>query len=261
MRILGPSVMVVAFLIGCHGVSTSGRDAETKGATPVSPGAQGNDAKKRVGADSDLLGLAKDFATSDKGKRDDAWKSLSTLSRVDLVSTLVRLRDNGTAVDSDRIAVAFLLCNLDSDYEANKSLIVAAVTKEPHHENILADWEAELIGRLISRGDRDLLTVLFKVSEWSDGALSASLSTIFEEQLTSDSAAFLSQLTLVSKNTRRKVYERFDEDTLTLDEIARVRAYLTSIQSEPKSMRSLVARELATKLSQVKSRLRKNDSL
>jgi hypothetical protein len=205
--------------------------------------------------------LVKDFATSDAQRRNAAWTVLSSDPRSGLITRLLQLREEDAKADTDKLAIAFLFCNLNADYEANKARIVSAVLKEP---NPYSDWEAELIGRLIKRGDKNLLPVLFVVSEWSDGGLAEELSSIFEEELKSNPQVFLLQLKTVPKKIREKVYELFDEDTLTLDEISKIKAYLQSVSSEssvglssPKSNEAQVAKELSAKLSQVESRLKK----
>jgi len=254
-------IVVLTFVMGCHGSTTSDGRTETTRVKQVASDDQtraGNSGMKQ-----DLLQLVRDFATSDAQRRKDAWKVLSSYPRPDLIKMLLRLRDDAK-VDTDRLAIAFLLCNLDVDYEPNKESIVSAMLQKPHVGNPYSDWEAELIGRLVRRGDKNLLPALFGVSEWSDGGLSEELSSIFEEELKSNPQVFLLKIKTVPKNIREKVYDLFDEDTLTLDEISKIKVYLQSVSSESsvglpstKSTEVQVAKELSAKLSQVESRLKK----
>jgi len=152
---------------------------------------QSNQSQNKDDANRELITLAKDFSTSDARKQDLAWKTLNSYARSDLVNGLSQLGKAGTKDETDKVAIAFVLCNLDFEYDANKEVIVAALMKEPHSENSRSDWEAGLIGRLIKRGDKNLLPVLFRVAEWSDGALSEELAGVYLDNWRSDPKGFL----------------------------------------------------------------------
>jgi len=68
-----------------------------------------------------------------------------------------------------------VLCNLDYEYPTNVRIIVSAVTKLPHNQNNFADSAAAMLGRLIQRGDKGLLRVLFAAAPYSDAALGEAL--------------------------------------------------------------------------------------
>ena len=72
-----------------------------------------------------------------------------------VINRLSQLRKAGTKDETDKVAIAFVLCNLDFEDDANKEVIVPALMKEPHSENSHSDWEAGLIGRLIRRRNKN----------------------------------------------------------------------------------------------------------
>src|SRR5207253_10459443 len=93
-----------------------------------------------------------------------------------------------------QLSVAFVLCNLNYEYQTNVQIVVYALTKVPHNQNPHADIAGAMLGRLIHRGDKSLLRVLFGAAPWSDAALSEELSDTFSEELRSDPKEFLIKL-------------------------------------------------------------------
>jgi hypothetical protein len=251
--------VIFAFLVACQSTGSTEKRKALESEQALLTNQNGKTQQALEKSDEDLLNLAKEFATSDSRRREQAWNSLSSYERASLTTKLAKLRDNVTGVD--RIAIAFLLCNLDFEYDVNRNLIVAAVKKEPHHENLHADWEAELIARLIKRGDKSLMPVLFEVASWSDGALAEDLSSIFEQQLTRDAASFIAKLSSEPKKTRADVYAHFDDESFSLEDIMGVLDYLnsgqleTELASRDRSRDRVVIKELVKTLSEIKSRL------
>jgi hypothetical protein len=180
-----------------------------------------------------LIALARDFATSDSRRRDLAWKTLNSYPRSELIEKLVQVQEDNATDEPDRLAVAFVLCNLDFDYGANKQLIVATMRKEPHNQNPYSDWAAELIGRLIRRGDKTLLPVLFEVAEWSDGALSEEISGVYLDSWRSDPKGFLTELKAVPMTARRQVYFLLINDVLlTAEDSSKMKVFLRSASND-----------------------------
>jgi len=204
-----------------------------------------------------VLTLARDFATSDAEKSEAAWQSLNSYSRSDLVKKLVQIQAGSATDEPDRLAIAFLLCHLNVDYETNKKLIVAAFEREPHPGNPYADWEAGLLARLLQDGDNKLLTTLFSAASWSDGALSTDLSGIYLASWRSDPKAFLVGLKLVSLTVKRQVYFLlFNDELITAEDTTNMRAYLQSASHDPTV--GLSAKEMLEAMNQIEKRRRQN---
>jgi uncharacterized protein YceH (UPF0502 family) len=140
------------------------------------------------------------------------------------------------------------------DYNAHRLVIVNALTKEPHYENPFNDWELGLVGRLISRGDKTLLSVVFNAAAWSDGAMTEDISDIIEQELISDPGSFVDQLGRLPRDSRKNVYGLIDGQTLQAAGIAKVKNYLGSRQS--KHNNDEIVRELLHRLSEVELKLK-----
>src|SRR5713226_6406489 len=162
--------LIGTFLLGCYKMNSPKRSNQASELPRNGQAANENNANR------ELLTLAKDFATSDAQKRDVAWKTLSSYERSDLIKSLLALRNNDAKNEPDRLAIAFLLCNLDFDYNANKEIIVTTLTGERRYPDTYSDWKTELLGRLIQSGDKNLLPVLFSIVKRSDGGWSEELS-------------------------------------------------------------------------------------
>ena len=171
-----------------------------------------------------------------------AWRKLQTYPRNNLIHALSDMRASLPKDSPMQYSLAFVLCNLDHEYRANVQVIVSALTNVPHNQNYYADIAAGMLSRLIHRGDKDLLRVLFAAVPWSDAALSEGLSDTFAEELRSDSKEFLLKLKDEPKETRSKVYRLIDSGSLTAEDIRKLRGQLVSLSG--RAPLSQVAREL-----------------
>jgi hypothetical protein len=129
-------------------------------------------------ADSDLLEVVKQFC-GDESKAPDAWQKLSSYPPPELSQRLFRIFRSLPENDHRRVLIAFVLCNLNYDYETNREIVRSSLSKPPAYEHFYADWPAALINRLIERGDIDLISQLFASANWADGAASTDLSGYF----------------------------------------------------------------------------------
>lgn len=160
----------------------------------------------------------------------EAWKTLNTTPREELISRLQKIRNAIPKNDHRRVSVAFVLCLLASDYENNKSAIVRDLLKEPHNKNPYKDWEAELVHRLIVRGDSHLLPTLFETTAWADGAMAASLSGYLTYHMRNRPEQFLFELKPQREEIRQDVYKRLMQDELlTKEDLASMKRYLESV--------------------------------
>jgi len=249
-------LFVVGWSLGCQNVNKPDA-ASTPILSGASPETQSNQLQNKDDADRELIALAKDFATSDDRKQDLAWKKLNSYSRSDLVNRLSQLQEPGIKDETDKVAIAFVLCNLDFSYDANKQVIVTALTKEPHSKNSQSDWEAGLIGRLIRRGDKNLLPVLFGVAEWSAGALSEELAGIYLDNWRSDPKGSLLGLKSVPMTARRRVYSLLvNDELLTADDSSKMKTYLRSASHD--SNIGSIAEEMLSAIPQLEKQREQN---
>ncbi len=205
--------------------------------------------QRKSSHDREIISIVRSFATSDASKQGTAWTALRAYHRDEIIGELRRLQNDETISEADRIAIAFALCNMDFDYSVHRQLIVTGLETEPHYKNPLADWEAGLIGRLIDRGDKDLLPVLFRASQWSDGAMAEDLSNIFEQELVKNPESFVVQLTNVPSGVRKSVYRLIEYKRLPTKDVEKLKSYLSSALSD--SGKGHIARELLMKLGQL----------
>jgi hypothetical protein len=204
-----------------------------------------------------LIALGRDFGSSDPQRRELAWQTLNSYSRSDLIEKLVRVQKDNATDEPGMLAIAFVLCSLDFDYETNKKQILAAFEKEPHHENPYSDWEAGLLARLMQRADDTLLPALFSAAPWSDGALATDLGGIYLNKWRSDPQGFLSGLKTVPITARRQVYFLLlNDELLTSDDSSKMKTYLR-FASHDRSV-GLIAQEMLAAIPEIEKQHKQN---
>lgn len=207
-------------------------------------GAANNNTRSAIN-DADLLEQIDDFARDGGELGQAAWRKLEAYPRQELVDHLSTMRDFSSQDEFVKPNIAFVLCNLDHDYQINREIIVSAFNKSLDG----ADRYEALLDHLIRRGDKELLQVLFAVVPRSDGGLSEGLAGTFADQMENSTEAFLTQLATQPKAIRRKASEYVDFATSDQDKI-NINAFLRSI---PKSSPlASLAKEMLSDLSQVK---------
>ena len=192
--------------------------------------------------DHELIKLIDDSVGGDFRALTAASERLASYPKQDLIERILRIRQGFSELDRRQISLAFVLCELDWEYESNKHLIVSDFAKEPHQQNLNADWEAWLINRLIRRGDKGLLPVLFNATKWSDGALSTDLSGMMVEHVKDEASTFVAALATVDEKTRQRVYSFINVRDLNYNDLAKIKKTLSSYSSD--SANNVVAREL-----------------
>jgi hypothetical protein len=146
--------ILVMLLAGCHG------SGEEKARTVTD---QESASQTHTLTDVELAKQVETFSTDvgDIGQR--AWAKLRSYQCEDVLKSLLCLRDAVPKDDALQPQIAFVLCNLDYDYEANVNLITSAVSVKPPSgsglaaipslalENVtLADALAEVERRMIA---------------------------------------------------------------------------------------------------------------
>ena len=86
-----------------------------------------------------------------------------------------------------------------------------------------------MLGRLIKRGDKNLLKVLFPVARLADASLGEALSDTFASELRTDPKGFLTQLNGESTETRSTIYRLLESGPLTSAEIKVLSTQLKSL--------------------------------
>jgi hypothetical protein len=207
----------------------------------------GKPAPKALSAmsDEELLELVETFSTDVGEPGEDAWKQLQSYSRQELIDRVTNIGDEPDQDDFVRTNIAFLMCNLDQDYESNREIIVSAFNQSPDTAEL---YEAQ-IDRLIRRGDKGLLQVLFAITPQSDGALSDGLAETFAFQIKTDTEGFLAQLRSQPRSTRSQISD-FVNSAISDQDKSAVRSFLRSIPET--SQLANLAKEVESDLSQVK---------
>jgi hypothetical protein len=172
--------------------------------------------------DEDVLNDISKFATNENGPAQEAWGRLAAYRREDLLASLMRLRTANSKDDILEAYIAFVLCNLDYEYEANRRVIVTTFKASIDYAGRLQG----LVARLINRGDEDLLPVLFDVAPKSDGDLSEGLADTFSTQMQDRPEEFLLRLKAQPNAVRRRVYELV---SFGMPEGSKITAYLLAV--------------------------------
>lgn len=178
--------------------------------------------------DKTLIEQVRKFAGDEGFLGTEAWKKITAYPRQELISSLTSIQKDTPEDDPLRIDIAFVFCNLDYEYQANRQIVVSAFTKSKRHA-LSEEW---LINRLIRRGDKELLPILFSAVEQSDGALSEGLSDTFADQIRSEPEKFLLKLKAEPLRIRQKVYELLDETVMSEEDIKKVKKYLASVPKD-----------------------------
>lgn len=184
--------------------------------------------------DKDLLKQVEIFASSDTTASSNARKVLENYDRKNMIDNLTRLYASTSPDDYHRVLIAFTFCKLNYEYGANREIVRSALTKDPPFKHFYGDWAVDLVRRLMLGGDKDLLGDLFAAAEWSDGARAEELATAYSEAIATDPQTFLQGLSSQSEKTRRIVYALLQDNSLTKDEIERVKVFLKSIPPSSK---------------------------
>lgn len=192
--------------------------------------------------DEQLMALVKKLAQGAEVEP-AVLQEIARYPRNETIGQLLKLHDALPDGEASKVSIAYLLCSLDYETTTYKAAIVKAFTREPHNKNNDADWEAELLERLIRKGHRDLLAELLRASEWSDGALSESLSDFFVDQLRTAPQDFVVQLSRQPGSVRRSVCFQIGYGEPSTDDLKNLNTYLATI-SDPNL--KATAREILT---------------
>jgi hypothetical protein len=189
---------------------------------------------------SQLLDQVRDFAIYDVEPSAAGWAHLTgqrygSAARRHLLASLRRLRDAAKTSPEDRCYVAFALCSFNVDYKANRRIIVSGFRS---FSNYADDLEG-MISRLIDKGDRSLMFVLFPMSPRSDGCLAEGLGATFGAHMQKEPVSFLLQLKTQPRAVRESVYGLMP---LGISDENRVKGYLARVPRNSPLAR--IAREM-----------------
>jgi len=243
-------ILIAYVLTGPTFVTACGHSAESRQTnSPI----QRADSAQDMMADKDLIEAVEVFATQGGEAGQRAWKKIESSPRQDLIKSLERIRDTTKHDKLLRIQIAYVLCVMGQDYDRNRTLVTSSMVSRSNPDQLPRDEIALLIAGLIARGDKDLLQVLFPVSQWSDGSLSEALAATFVSETLANPDKFLLELKSQPKQIREKVYDRFDEENLTIKDLRAIKAHLKTVPA--KSPIAEVGREFDQALSKLETRL------
>jgi hypothetical protein len=196
----------------------------------------------------DLISLV-NTATFDEGELGkQAREKLQQRDRAQLIRTLSNLRDSLPEDDVRRLEIASFFCSIGYEYRANRQEIVSAFDKNSPYRHLHDDvWM--MIDRLISGGDKSLLSLGFNAVNRADGALAEAMDDTFDDQLAHDPKSFLSELSKQPKRVRRDVddYIAASTDQFGYTDVDKLKRYLESVPG--RSSLSQTAKEFAAALS------------
>jgi len=199
-------------------------------------------------SDAELLELVTIFS-EDVGERgQEAWNRLR--SHPDLIAALRRIQEALPPDSRVRPRIAFVLCNLGHNYEANKRVIKSAFDATPPYRGFYPDEAEAMISRLIDKNDdAELLRTLFTATPRADGALSEGLSVTFSEKLRDKTRWFVSTLKNEPEAIRLKVGRMISTaGYLTKTEIAKIKRTLQQIKNTSLDLKDTVLELLSLPL-------------
>lgn len=201
--------------------------------------------------DETILNNVESFAGSDARKSEESWAKLQLYPQRELITRLLSLAKGLSPTDHRRVLIAFTLCNINYDYSDNKQLVLSALTPKPTYEHFYSDWAVSLVDRLMQRGDRELLSDLFRAAAWSDGMTSEELSSIYVRELENGSDNFIFNLKSQPAQVRDSVYRlAFYNEGVTQKSRAKIRGYL--LQSSGNTDAEQIKKEILQHLSDAK---------
>jgi len=209
----------------CNSYSSSKQSAPAIGSPPATQ-------EGRI-QDKELMAQIDKFIGGQASEREQAWERLQGYPRNELIDRLSRAKQEIPDNDLRNFEIAFVLCNLDYEYQANKEKLISSL--DPSRKSqIPSDLAAELIIRMIQRGDKDLLASLFVAADRADGALAEELSAFFLARMQTDPKDFLKKLSEQPQARRREVYRLiFSETTFTANDAKKIKAQLETIKTDP----------------------------
>lgn len=183
--------------------------------------------RSQSSSDDQLLHEVVEFASVDE-RQSAAWQSLQSRERSKLIADLTRISNASAPDDRNRVLIAFTFCRLGHDYDANRKIVLLALSKQSPFRNF-GDWAASLVNDLMIQGDHDLLAPLFDACEWSDGAMSTELASDFSRALLTQPESFLKSLSSRREPARQCVLMLLNDYNLSVEEHAKVIAYLNKV--------------------------------
>lgn len=197
--------------------------------------------------DKELLQNVERFA-AERDESSSAWQDLMRRDRQKLISDLTRISDALPTDDRNRVLIAFTFCKLRHDYDRNRQIILAALSKRSPYKDLHGDWVVSMIKSLVTDGDTGLFEPLFKASEWSDGAMSTELAAAYSEALLRDPNKFLHLLSLQPRTTQDNVIMLLRDNSLTVEQTQKIKRYLKAVV--PPSKLAPLAAQILRALSQ-----------
>jgi hypothetical protein len=220
---LCPILLVALFPTDCN------LQKDRRGTQEGTPMSKGHD-QSRV----ELLRKVQLFASNDDEEAARAWQDLQNQDRQKLVNELNSVAKSVAANDRNRVFIAFTLCRLNQDYDANRNIVLSALAEHRPYKDLGGDWAADLVARLMVQGDLDLLKALFSASSWGDGAMGTELASAYSQALVADPEHFLQLLVLQPKAIRRGVTMLLEHHTLTAEERQKVNIRLSMFSRQSK---------------------------
>lgn len=193
-------------------------------------------------SDKDIIDQVHKFATYEDETGRQAWDKIQSYPRQELIDLLLNTQHNLSENDLLRTDIAFTFCNLDYEYQINKQIIVSFFNKSSEY----SDYLERPVDRLIRKGDKDLLAILFKSVQRADGSLAEGLANTFAEQMKNAPEDFLSHLKAEPQNIREKVYKLY-EGALSVSDKKKVKDYLSLVTQN--SSNAQITREMLQSLS------------
>jgi hypothetical protein len=192
-----------------------------------------------------VAALIKTFSEDVGEQGQEAWRKLQLYPRDRLIESLLDLRNSLPKDDVRQYSVTFTLAYIDYQYKENVSVLTSVLSQQSkQHE--YADTVVVMLGRLVERGDKSLLGVLFSNAPSADAALGEALSDVFARQVSADPKGFLDQLKDQPIGTRSRVYKLIKSGPMTEKDLNELRTRLMNL-SHDQSV-SQIAREMLASL-------------
>ena len=228
MRLRWLHILLLGVLLTTAFKSSCSADPSKPSAQSISANHAGQTASSE---DEQLLRVVQQFGSSDE---QTAWQILQKHDRSKLIEDLTRIANASLLDEHNRVLIVFTLCSLSHEYASNRNVVLSTLSQKPAFKGFSADWSVSLLQRLMIQGDKEILGPLIDASEWSDGAMGTELASAYSQALASEPETFLRVLSSRPEETRRNVMSLLKHNSLTTEEISKVKLYLRKVSRQSK---------------------------
>lgn len=200
--------------------------------------------------EAELTPLIKTYSEDVGSNGETACRKLQSYPREALIQSLLAMRNKLGADDPKQYWIAFVLCNLGYEYQDNVQRLTSPLRNRSSAAYENADSAATMLGRLVSKGDKALLRILFESAPTADASLAEALSDVFAGEVQTNPKEFLIELEKQPKQTRLRVYELIKSGPLAAADLKKLKANLIDLSKTAAPIANIAKEMLSSSIFQ-----------